>query len=204
MQPKDDMTTKVSSESSSTDASATECTGCGKPFSLFVWRHYCKACGGAFCSACSSCFVEIAWGGTTKACLGCRDAQLNLSDLSTERGEEASEATSDAEREQEIDRWIQWQSTVPGDMSDFKGRRWADLCFQEPDVAEAVLGCARALACQKVWDNDAEDTLTSLRRINRRTKKQILYDAPGRDQVIHFLSLMSRKRLVALVISSWL
>ena len=36
------------------DLSASECTGCAVPFTVFVRRHHCRACGGVFCSACST------------------------------------------------------------------------------------------------------------------------------------------------------
>jgi len=76
---------------------------------------------------------------------------------------------------------------LPGDMSEFSGPKWEAFREAYPAAATAFRGCAEALADPKVWDNEGELTLASIRYHCSRLPPPVLADAPGHRQVALFV-----------------
>lgn len=92
--------------------------------------------------------------------------------------------------------WPEHQGERPedGDMSDFDGPKWEDFMEQCPDVAQLIFGMAEALGSKRKWENESEKLLKEMRPKSRGAPKEALRDAPGRKQVILFMSRIAARR----------
>jgi hypothetical protein len=58
------------------------CANCNTPFSIFCWRHHCRVCGNAVCSACSAVLpVPLLFGNTRQRI--CHSCNVDLEDQSS-------------------------------------------------------------------------------------------------------------------------
>ena len=61
------------------DANSSNCVRCENPFSVFRWRHHCRACGSAVCDSCSAVLsVPLLFGNTAQRL--CHNCNIGLED----------------------------------------------------------------------------------------------------------------------------